>query len=277
VRWFKHQTAAHNDAKMKRLIMRQGMAAYGLYWYCLELIGKDVSESRLTFVIEEDSELLAHATGMTREQVEQAMRCMVDLGLFENVEGKISCLNMLRHMDASMFKAGEVRDRFQKKKTEILTHQERDALTGTCTAQVPDMYGTSTVRGEQDRTGQDITEQDINTRSPDGDHEPPFDRFWFHWPKKKHKPAAKKAFQKAGVSPEILINDIKKRIGAGQWSLDDKQWIPDASTYLNQRGWEDEVIPRSNGSSRSQDLERQHAEVLSRHLTEEDTLWIEKN
>jgi hypothetical protein len=169
VRWFKHQTAAHNDAKMKRLIMRQGMAAYGLYWYCLELIGKDVSESRLTFVIEEDSELLAHATGMTREQVEQAMRCMVDLGLFENVEGKISCLNMLRHMDASMFKAGEVRDRFQKKKTEILTHQERDALAGACTVHVPAMYGTSTVRGEQDRTGQDITDtKDMS--SPNGDN-----------------------------------------------------------------------------------------------------------
>ena len=168
MRWFKHQTAAHNDAKLKKLILRQGMAAYGLYWYCLELIGKDVSESRLTFEIEEDSELIAHATGMTRDQVEAAMRCMVELGLFESVEGRITCLQMLRHMDASMFKSGDVRDRFQQKKTEILERSPSQTEGNTGTVHVPSMADTSTVRGKQDKTGQDITDKPLLS-SPDGE------------------------------------------------------------------------------------------------------------
>jgi hypothetical protein len=143
VRWIKHSTVAHSDAKIKRLIMDHGMAAYGLYWYCLELIGKDVCDSKLTFELEDDSELLAHATGMTREHVESAMRCMVDLGLFENIEGKIACISMLNWIDQSMFKAGgrvngSSRPRITCLIRTIWPHQTRQV-------HVPYMYRTRTV------------------------------------------------------------------------------------------------------------------------------------
>jgi hypothetical protein len=156
MRWFKHQTASHTDARLKRLILRQGMAGYGLYWYCLELIGKDVSESNLTFEIEEDSELLAHATGMPREQVEAALRTMIDLGLFESCEGRVTCLKMLQYIDSSMFKAGKIREVFQ---------QEKDRLLGesTCTGHVPSTDLTCTFAAGQDRTGQDRTERHTST------------------------------------------------------------------------------------------------------------------
>jgi hypothetical protein len=160
MRWIKHQTLAHTDAKLKKLIVRQGMAAYGLYWYCLELIGKNVCESRLTFEIEEDAELLAHATGMTREQVEGAMRTMVELGLFENIEGRISCLTMIRHIDSSMFKAGSVRERFVAEKDKIMA----EIGQSTSTVHVPSMYGTC--KTGQDRTGQDMTGKEDSGASP---------------------------------------------------------------------------------------------------------------
>jgi hypothetical protein len=167
VRWIKHSTVAHSDAKIKRLIMDHGMAAYGLYWYCLELIGKDVCDSKLTFELEDDSELLAHATGMTREHVESAMRCMVDLGLFENIEGKIACISMLNWIDQSMFKAGGPRERFQQTKY-FLIYQHNWATSdtaGTCTVHVPYKDGTCI-------TGQDRTEQ-INHMSPSDDGNAP--------------------------------------------------------------------------------------------------------
>lgn len=253
MRWFKHQTAAHSDVKLKKLILRQGMAAYGLYWYCLELIGKDVSESKLTFEIEEDSELLAHGTGMTREQVESAMHAMVDLGLFTNVEGRVFCVNMLRYIDASMFKAGKIRESFQEHKDKI--------LSGTGLVHVPHTDRTSTIRAEHNKTGQDITEQNI-CASPAEIHAP-FDRFWDAYPRKTNKQQARKAFGKIKVNVDDLINDIEQRLASGHWSTDDKEYIPHPSTYLNQARWEDEIITPKNKPMDAQSVAARTQALLS--------------
>lgn len=109
MRWFKHDSDAHTDARLKRLLLRHGPAGYGLYWYCLELIAKEVTEQNLTFELEEDSELIAMGFGMPREQVEAAMKSMIDLGLFDNTDGRVFCLKLLKRIDASMLPKGEMR------------------------------------------------------------------------------------------------------------------------------------------------------------------------
>jgi len=47
VKWVKHDTDAHRDAKLRRLMLAYGMEGYGLYWYCVELIAGDVSWSMM--------------------------------------------------------------------------------------------------------------------------------------------------------------------------------------------------------------------------------------
>lgn len=145
MRWFKHMSTAHTDARLRKLIRAHGIAGYGLYFYCLELICKDVDESRLTFVLEDDSELISDAVKMPREQVEAAMRTMVELNLFSQDNGRIQCMKMLNHMDSSMFKHGEKREKFQRIKDEY--------TNGTCTAPVPYLGDStaqhSTAQGEQ--------------------------------------------------------------------------------------------------------------------------------
>jgi len=116
VKWFKHDSDAHTDAKLKRLLLRHGPAGYGLYWYLLECIAKEVNEHNLSFELEEDSELIAMGFGMPREQVESAMRTMVELDLFSVSQGRIACLKMLRRLDASMLPKGTMRERLQKLK-----------------------------------------------------------------------------------------------------------------------------------------------------------------
>ena len=37
MKWFKHDSNANTDAKLKRVRMKYGMQGYGLYWYCLEI------------------------------------------------------------------------------------------------------------------------------------------------------------------------------------------------------------------------------------------------
>ena len=99
MKWFKHDSNANTDAKLKRVRMKYGMEGYGLYWYCLELIASGVDTHNLTFELEHDSEIISFDTGIHRERVEEMMQYFVEAGLFENAHGTITCLKMANRTD----------------------------------------------------------------------------------------------------------------------------------------------------------------------------------
>ena len=99
MKWFKHDSNASIDAKLKRLRHKYGMEGYGVYWYLLECVARTVEPHNLTFELEEDAELIAAEVNIHRERVEEMMRFMCDLGLFENAEGRITCLKMSSRSD----------------------------------------------------------------------------------------------------------------------------------------------------------------------------------
>ena len=102
MKWFKHDSDASADAKLRRVRIKYGMAGYGLYWYCLELIAMGVEVHKLTFELEHDAEIIAHDTGINYALVQEMMVFMCDLGLFENTDGRITCLKMATRLDQSM-------------------------------------------------------------------------------------------------------------------------------------------------------------------------------
>ena len=72
-----------------------------------------------------------------------------------------------------------------------------------------------------------------------------FDLFWKFYPRKAGKDAARKAWEK--LRPEIPImkmiaDNVRERVEKGEWRKDNQSFILHASTYLNQKRWEDEVI-----------------------------------
>lgn len=99
MKWFKHDSAASLDAKLARVRLKYGMEGYGLYWFCLESIARNVETHNLTFELEEDAELLSVATNIHYERVQEMMTYMVNLGLFENCDGRITCLKMASRTD----------------------------------------------------------------------------------------------------------------------------------------------------------------------------------
>lgn len=101
MKWFKHDSDAHRDPKLKKLVLKYGLEGYGLYFYCLELIAHEVVTNKLTFELEHDSEIIAHDVRMSRELVEDMMKYMVQLGLFENADGKIVCMKLMHRIDTS--------------------------------------------------------------------------------------------------------------------------------------------------------------------------------
>lgn len=102
MKWFKHDSGAHLDAKLQKLRIKYGLEGYGLYFYCLELIAMNVDEHNLTFELEHDSEIIAFNTGLHYERVQEIISEMVKLELFENNSGMVTCYKLATRLDQSM-------------------------------------------------------------------------------------------------------------------------------------------------------------------------------
>ena len=116
MQWFKHDTDAANDAKIKKLVMRYGADGYAIYFHCIELIAGNVSEHNITFELEHDAEIIAdnlkiQGTSDTSpvDRVNQIMRYIVSLGLFEENNGHIFCYKILKRLDSSMTSSTKMR------------------------------------------------------------------------------------------------------------------------------------------------------------------------
>lgn len=109
MKWFKHDSDASSDAKIKKLLIRHGAIGYAVYFHCLELIAGNVSNDNITFELEHDSEIIADNLRIkgTAEKsgvqvVEEIMHYIVQLELFENHDGRITCFKMIKRLDSSM-------------------------------------------------------------------------------------------------------------------------------------------------------------------------------
>lgn len=109
MQWFKHDTDSTMDFKIKKLIIRYGAVGYAIYFHCLELIASGIDDTNITFQLEHDSEIIADDLRIQgtsdksgREYVEEIMRFMIQLGLFEESNGHIFCFKMLKRLDSSM-------------------------------------------------------------------------------------------------------------------------------------------------------------------------------
>ena len=107
--WFKHDSSASSDAKIKKLLIKYGTTGYAIYFHCLELICSDVNKNNLTFQLEHDSEIIADnlkIKGSSEQSgieiVEEIMRYIINLGLFESDGNRIFCMKLLNRIDTSM-------------------------------------------------------------------------------------------------------------------------------------------------------------------------------
>jgi len=71
-----------------------------------------------------------------------------------------------------------------------------------------------------------------------------FEQFWSAYPKKVGKLAAQKAFRNAQNRPRItdLLDALARACKSEQWRKDGGQFIPLATTWLNQGRWDDEPV-----------------------------------
>lgn len=127
MKWIKHDTDANQDAKLQNVLLDYGLEGYGLYWYCIELIAGKVDKDNITFELEHDARIIARNTGSTPQKVEEMMRYFVELGLFENADGVITCLKLARRLDKSMTSNTEMRSLIENMRNHdgVMTKSEK--------------------------------------------------------------------------------------------------------------------------------------------------------
>jgi hypothetical protein len=222
MKWFKHDSDASNDAKLKKLRLKYGAQGYGIYWYCLELIARNVEKHNLTFELEHDAELIADDFKLSTELTQHIMTFMVEIGLFENTNGIISCLKMASRTDEYTQKL------IQSVKK---TPDNVERVSG----QNPRM----SVLIEQNRIDEirlDKKIKPLRTNVLDAE----FDEFWQAYPKKIGKCAAAKSWEKANAKIDEVLHALEWQKESDQWQKSDGQFIPNPATYLNQGRWLDE-------------------------------------
>ena len=109
MKWYKHDSNAHNDAKLKRVKHKFGITGYGIYWYCIELIASKVDKKNLSFELEEDAELIAIDWGLEQPLVENILDYFVEIALFERNTSAITCFKLAKRLDDTNSKNPEIK------------------------------------------------------------------------------------------------------------------------------------------------------------------------
>jgi len=91
-----------------------------------------------------------------------------------------------------------------------------------------------------------------------------FNYFWSLYPRKVAKMVAERSWKR------LTIKNIKEIFSVyhehlARWKYTDKQYIPHASTWLNQKRWEDELDPLpDNKSSIYKNIEKERKKILQK-------------
>ncbi|ANY29610.1 hypothetical protein BOX08_gp45 [Pseudoalteromonas phage BS5] len=234
MRWIKHDTDANQDAKLQNVLLDYGLEGYGLYWYCIELIAGKVDKDNITFELEHDARIIARNVGSTAQKVEEMMRYFVELGLFEDSQGTITCLKLARRLDKSMTSNPEMRQLIEN----IKSH---------------DSIMTKSEKPMQDKNRLDKN-KDIDQSKIDFELsvEEQFNKWWKYYPKKVARAKALSIWKSKTKGMDIdtitafsdhIINDVETRLA--DLATGSKTFIGfdmlHPTTYLNQERYNDDI------------------------------------
>lgn len=101
---FAHDCTALEDKKIQRLMAKHGLAGYGFYFACLELIGQKIKATSLTCELELEPEDLAYRFRTRLVLIKSYLSTILDLGLFwkDPKTKKIYCFKILSRVEKNV-------------------------------------------------------------------------------------------------------------------------------------------------------------------------------
>lgn len=108
MKWFKHDTDARNDLKIKLLKKEFGAEGYGVYFQLIEVIGEYIERDNLDewgFVEPIHTiETLADESGVTPDKLRAILIFCNKIGLLEKRDGRLYCKKVEKRLDEYMQK-----------------------------------------------------------------------------------------------------------------------------------------------------------------------------
>jgi hypothetical protein len=102
MKWYKQETSAHNDEKIRELIHEFGCEGYGVYIIILELVGEKIDDN-LSPLISISDRVLREKCRVSHQKLTKILSFFDQkVMVFSNLNGKywdISCPNMLNRLD----------------------------------------------------------------------------------------------------------------------------------------------------------------------------------
>jgi hypothetical protein len=224
--WFKHDSNANLDEKLQEVLLDYGLEGYGLYWYCVELIVGKVNADNITFELKHDARIIARNTGSTAQKVEEMMKRFVDVGLFENQDGSITCLKVAKRLMTSATSNTQMRNLIQNIK-------QNQVVTDKSCHRHDEVMPEEIRRDKKEEIRLDKKTHSAVALVVDED----FDQFWKRYPKKVGKDKAMTAWKKKSPKLDNVLYALSWQIDCEQWR---RGYIPNPATYLNEGRWQDE-------------------------------------
>lgn len=126
----------------------------------------------------------------------------------------------------------------------------REEITPLSTVETPVFLREENKRGE----GYKIDSLSHSSAKPQRLSDEDFAVFWKAYPRKESKVQARKAFAKADVRLDMLLQALEAQKQTGQWQSDGGRFIPYASTWLNQKRWEDDLPAQPENNTESAEV-----------------------
>lgn len=134
MKWFQHDSNASTDAKIRKLLLRHGPEGYAVYFHCLELIASSVEKTNITFELEHDTEIIADnlkfkgSTNVSAiDKVNNIMKTIIDLKLFELSNNKITCFKLALRLDNTISRSADINQIKKNVSTTKLLRSDNEA------------------------------------------------------------------------------------------------------------------------------------------------------
>lgn len=102
MKWFEHSSIASANKKIKPVLQKYGAAGYGLYFFCVELVARELTPQNTSCRISWDSETIAADLHLTTEKVKEMLAFMAEKGLFEADKDGYTCKKIMCRLDGTM-------------------------------------------------------------------------------------------------------------------------------------------------------------------------------
>jgi hypothetical protein len=216
--YFTHDFNARQDAKIKRLIMKHGMAGYGMFWSIVEDLYNNAN------ALPTDYESIAFDLRTESETIKSIVN---EFGLFIVDEDTFGSMSVQNRLDARALKSKKARDSAQKRWGNDANAPKDDANALPTDS---DSNAIKESKSKKSKEGEiDITKPDL------------FQQFWDLYNNKLDRVKCEKEWFKIdNAEYHKIIEHVPKFVQASG------EYLCKPINYLTGRRWQDEQLPNYN-------------------------------